>query len=272
MQSTAALGVTDQIAASYDAAMANKRDREDLPRFVAAPWEAGTATVVLDEEESRHALTVLRMRSGERAIVVDLCGHVAACTLQATQSSGGRKSVSRAVMRIDRIERVAPPESPLTLIVAPPKGPRLDWLVEKCTELGVARLVLAEFERSVARVGEHVLERQRRRSDEACKQCERGWRMEISESGSLCDAVVGLPADATVVVAHPGCDSNPLLRSIDSKQAMIAVVGPEGGLTDKELELLCARGGRFVTLGANILRVETAAIAVAACVHAHFAD
>lgn len=244
--------------------MSDASQRADLPRFLAAPFGVGITSITLDEDESRHALTVLRMRGGERAIVVDLCGHVALGVLEPPQPASGRKAAPRAVVRVERVDSFARPANPLTLIVAAPKGPRLDWLVEKCTELGVSRLVLAEFERSVVRVGEGVIERQRRRSAEACKQCERAWAMEIEGGGTLSDELAKRLPTQRVLIAHPAADAMALSRVIAPAMATIGVVGPEGGMTANELAMSTSCSATFVSLGANILRVETAAIAMAA--------
>ena len=143
----------------------------------------------------------------------------------------------------------------------------MDYLVEKCTELGVACIYLTEFERSVVHAGSQHLEKLRRTAIEACKQCGRAWLPEIIAGVKLPD-VLPKVSEATLLIAQPADDSVPFgtwLRDNATNSARLAaVIGPEGGLTPAEIDLLRHAGGRPVTLAAHILRVETAAVCVAA--------
>jgi 16S rRNA (uracil1498-N3)-methyltransferase len=144
----------------------------------------------------------------------------------------------------------------LTIAVAPPKGERLEWLVAKCSEVGVDRIVLLEAEHSVVRWTGERAERQvarlQRVAVEASMQSRRVWLPEISGPTSAVEVLPGL------AVAEPGG------RAVDATDVGIAV-GPEGGWSDKELEVAASR----VTLGPGILRVETAAVAAAVLMMSH---
>lgn len=168
---------------------------------------------------------------------------------------------------IEAIEEVSRPRAELTLIVAACKGPRLDWLIEKCTELGVSRIVLAEFERSVVRCGPRHVEKLRRTAIEASKQCRRAWLPEIAAGLSLAEAVA--PCDGIpLLIAHPEPSAAALpdwLARHASERKLSAVVGPEGGLTPTEIVFLRSAGAVEVRLAETVLRVETAAAAIAAC-------
>jgi 16S rRNA (uracil1498-N3)-methyltransferase len=138
-----------------------------------------------------------------------------------------------------------------------PKGDRLDWLVQKVTELGVDRLVLLHCDRSVVRWKDDrrdgQLARLQRIADEACRQSRRVWRLRLD--GPV-DAAAVL---AEYVVAEPG--GRPLTAS-----DRVVAVGPEGGWSDRELLLARDRA----SLGDTILRTETAAISAATlCVAFH---
>lgn len=235
--------------------------RVALPRFFVARLPDALEVVALDAAESRHARDVLRLRDGDGVALFDGSGRVA---LGALVGGGAKRGDAAQSVRIASIAREPPIAPAITLVVAPPKGPRLDWLVEKCTELGVTSLRFAGFERAIARLGEGHVQKLRRRSMEACKQCERAHAMTI-------DAISDIDAThlrAPVIVAHPSPHAVPLaawLRTF-AGDSLTAIVGPEGGLTDGEVRTLTERGATPVSLGRHILRIETAAIAVAASI------
>jgi 16S rRNA (uracil1498-N3)-methyltransferase len=247
------------------------------------PWlfcpHLGPGVVTIDESESRHALHSLRLRPGAKLTLFDGCGHVAYGTLQpAGQSASGTaarrsrgaaagKRAATAMIAVERCTAVPPPGRTLTLLVAACKGPRLSWLVEKCTELGVTRLIFAEFERSVVHLAEGHDEKLQRIAIEACKQSGRAWLPQIDSGLGLEDAVGAV--HSPLLVAHPDTEALPLLEWLranpEPPDAVAGVIGPEGGLSPDEVEYLRSVGATFVRLGANILRVETAAIAAAGC-------
>ena len=149
----------------------------------------------------------------------------------------------------DSVE-VSRPASPVTIAVAPPKGERLEWLVQKCTEVGVDRLVLVAAERSVVRWdsgrAERQLERLRRIAVEASLQSRRVWLPELVGPVPVAEV---LPA---ALAAEPGG------RPLGSGDRTVAI-GPEGGWTPAELAL----ASDTVSLGDTVLRVETAALVAA---------
>ncbi len=199
--------------------------------------------IALDDDVEHHLRRVLRLRDGKTVGVTDGEGRWRLATVRATTSVLTLESATDVVVE----ERPAP----ITIAVAIPKGDRLDWLVQKTTEIGVDRIQLLHAERSVVRWRpEKVatqLARLERVAEEACRQSRRVWRVEIL---APVDAVAVL---ADVVVAEPSG------RRFASGDRAIAV-GPEGGWADTELAL----AAETATLGANVLRTETAAVAASA--------
>jgi 16S rRNA (uracil1498-N3)-methyltransferase len=191
----------------------------------------------LDDATLHHVRRVLRVRDGK--------------TITLTDGAGGWRSATFVDGRVEpdgdaRFEPAVDP--PLTLAVAAPKGERAEWLVQKCTEAGVDRIVWIATERSVVRWdgerAERHLARLRRIASEAALQSRRVWLPVIE--GPVPAAEV-LP---TAVIAEPGG------RPVAGGDTTVAV-GPEGGWSDAEVKL--ARD--HVSLGPNVLRVETAALA-----------
>lgn len=193
----------------------------------------------LDADASHHLARVLRLRRGQPVTVTDGAGR-----WRSTVFGGDGVEATGDVVTVRR------PEPPLTVAVAPPKGDRLEWLVAKCTEIGIDRVVVLEAEHSVVRWSGERLERQldrlRRIAVEASMQSRRVWLPQIV--GPL-PAVEVLPG---LAVAEPG--GRPLVPT-----DVAIAVGPEGGWSPKELEVAAAT----VSLGPNVLRVETAAVAAA---------
>jgi 16S rRNA (uracil1498-N3)-methyltransferase len=248
------------------------------PRFYCAKLAPGVVT--LDESESKHALQSLRLRPGDGAILFDGQGRMAHGILRSDDDaagtrkprSGGAAKGRRALVAVERVLCEQPPARTLTLIIAGCKGSRLPWMVEKLTELGVTRIVIAAFERSVVRVGPAHARRLRRMAIAAAKQSQRLWLPEITCGVTLADSLAGLH-DGTLLVAHPADEAPSLFNRLHAhdlaEQHLTAVVGPEGGLSEAEIATLQEAGGELVRLAPTILRVETAAISLAANWAAH---
>jgi 16S rRNA (uracil1498-N3)-methyltransferase len=204
--------------------------------------------------EAHHLLHVMRGKVGTRVTLFDGSGWQFDAVVERT----GRSEVELAIMNRQEIDREA--QIAVTLGVALPKGDRQKWLVEKVVELGVSRLIPLETERGVAQPVENALERLRRSVIESCKQCGRNRLMVISEPKPWREFLDESQDVAHRLVAHPG--RGPLTLPLQGNTATLAV-GPEGGFTEEEAAMAEARRWQLIDLGPRILRVETAAVALA---------
>lgn len=219
--------------------------------------------VELDEAEARHALQSLRLHAGDAVVLCDGRGTLADGTLAVSPTTKASKRRPRSVAVAITQTRTQPkPDRSLTLIVAGCKGPRLEWLVEKCTELGVTRLLLTSFDRSVVRTEARHATRLQRTMIEACKQCGRAWLPELRAALTLDEALAAV-GHANVWRADPTAQAEPLGTCVASASSAI-VIGPEGGFSNDEVTRMNASGIRAIGLGPHVLRVETAAVAAAA--------
>lgn len=219
--------------------------------------EVGTA--LLDGPEAHHLSHVLRIAAGAEVEIFDGRGRSAAATVARI----GKRDVELLVHG----SRFTPaPPKELTLAVAVPKGDRFDWLVEKTVELGVSRLIPLITTRSVVDPREGKLDRLRQAVIAACKQCRRNHLLEIQTPVRWVEFLAGLSRPESCWMAHPGgVPISSLLPQADSLP-LTAAIGPEGGFTDEEIAAGLQRGASLVSLGDLILRVETAAVAIASLV------
>jgi len=211
---------------------------------------------VLDGDEARHLARVLRCTVGDMICVFDGTG---------TEWPARVASIARDQVIVELGEPVCdepPPGVRLTVAVALPKGERQKWLVEKLTELGTGRLVPLVTTRGVAEPTPAAVERLRRGVIEACKQCGRDALMQIGGPKSVAEIVHDAGSGVMLVVADR--DGLPLEMVVEEGRSVVAIVGPEGGFTVEELATVEAAGGRRVSLGPHVLRIETAAVALAA--------
>jgi len=224
--------------------------------------------VVLAGAEAHHLIHVMRARPGTEIVLFDGSGAEFSARVERLRRSEVELSIA-ARHEIDR-------ELPLavTLAVALPKGDRQRWLVEKATELGVARVVPLQTARSAAQPVRQALERLRRTVIEASKQCGRNRLMEIALPQTWPDFIAETAAEPCRLLAHPKrghATFSPVAASSGASQPGKKVacppflaVGPEGGFTDEEVSLATAAGWQPIDLGPRILRIETAAILLAA--------
>ena len=220
----------------------------------------------LDAAEAHHARDVLRLTDGTPVEAFDDAGAVARGVLV---FRGARDAAVR-------VETIRSPRDTtgavrLTVAAAVPKGERADWMVEKLSELGVAGFVPLAAARSVVLPeGKNKRQRWLRLATEAAKQSRRAGVMRIGELTSLSDALAAARGTvawyrATETDAQPA-PIGEALADVGDGATITAFVGPEGGWTADELEAFSAAGARAVRLTQTVLRVETAAIAVAAVV------
>jgi 16S rRNA (uracil1498-N3)-methyltransferase len=211
--------------------------------------------IELEGPEAHHLSTVCRVRPGDRVSLFNGDGR----EYPAEVVSVARRSVSLQILGIEEPER----ELSFRLEVAAPlpKGDRAQMLVEKLTELGVTDFVPLKTARSVVNPGEAKLEKLERYVIEASKQCGRNVLMRVEPVAEWAEHCRRDNLPVRRLLAHPGGEHLNLSGDTDASVA----VGPEGGFTDKEVALALAAGWQMIGLGPRILRVETAAIVLAAC-------
>ncbi len=212
----------------------------------------------LSGREARHLADVLRARSGDGLTVFDGKGLEGRAVVLSVDSGLVRLKVEETWTA----SRETP--QPVRLYIALLKGDKLADLARAATELGVAMIVPILTQHCVVReMAESKLLRLRRVVVEAAKQCERSV---IPEVGSLLSLKL-IPSVGQGFVAHPGSSAR-VRDSFDPDQPTALLTGPEGGLTESEVELLETKGFTPVTLGPRILRAETAPVALLSLVTA----
>lgn len=223
------------------------------PRFFAPPpLSAGPLT--LAGPEAKHLTAVLRLCPGDDVEVFDGAGRRAVGRVRQVTGKGAK---TVAVLDLCDVTETPPPASPLTLAVAPPKGDRFRWLVEKATELGVARVVPLLCERSTVDPGGGKLDKLRATALAACKQSRRDRLPEIAEPVALARFLENCGPATLLHVAGDRFAAPP-------PGPHAALIGPEGGFTDDEVRAAAEAGVAVRHLPTPILRTETAAIAAAA--------
>jgi 16S rRNA (uracil1498-N3)-methyltransferase len=216
--------------------------------------ELGPGPVVLQGPEAHHLATVCRLRAGDAVCLFNGDGHQYPARIE----EAGKRGVTLDVLAVESPSRELPFR--LQIAVSLPRGDRAQFLVEKLTELGVTSFVPLQTVRSVVHPRETKLGKLQRHVIEASKQCGRNVLMEVRplvEWSAFCQSA-DLPARR--ILGHPGGESQ---REEARAADTVAAVGPEGGFTDDEVALARAAGWHLLDLGPRILRVETAALALA---------
>lgn len=222
--------------------------------------------VDLDPEQRRHLHRVLRLQAGAEVVVADGVGREAAATLGVN-----------TIVVVGPVVAQPRPSPRLHLVQALAKGRKVDDVVRSATELGVDRITLVDAERSVLRVAQDKVDRLRGRweavAKAAAEQACRPWLPEVRGPLPLAAWVDALPAGAVGVVGDPasGRSLRSALDGVDvaAVDELLAVVGPEGGLTDAEVRRLGEAGIAAVSLGEAVLRTEHAGHALCAVLSYH---
>jgi 16S rRNA (uracil1498-N3)-methyltransferase len=226
------------------------------------------AVIDLPESAVRHAVTVLRLQAGDALSLFNGEGG----EFQA-QLLGVNKHAARArVTAFDAIER----ESPLaiTLALGISAGERMDYSLQKATELGVSAIVPLATERSVVKLaGERADKRLQHWQHvviAACEQCGRNCVPAVSPVQTLFSYLAQVDGSARLLMLSP--DAATPLKAVPRSGAAVLLVGAEGGFSPPEREAARASGFEAVSLGPRILRTETAPVAALAALQTLWGD
>jgi 16S rRNA (uracil1498-N3)-methyltransferase len=240
-----------------------------VTRVFVRPDAVDANRVRFDADEAHHLRRVLRLRPGALVEGTDGAGSLYTIRLVALDVEGGWGAIEG---------RAAPaPESPcaITLAQAILKGDRMSWLVQKATELGVARIVPMETARVVARPAADGAARQARWARiarEAVKQCGRSVVPALERPAAFATIVGEVPAYDLAWVCWEGGGQALAEAAIGAPRRLLLLVGPEGGFTADEVAAAEAAGGRRVSLGPRILRAESAGLTAVALAQFLFGD
>jgi 16S rRNA (uracil1498-N3)-methyltransferase len=266
----------------YECHLQPRADYVRLTRvFVAGTLQSGSV-VELPRETAAHLAKVLRARSGDEVILFNGDGREFAGAIDTVQGSRVGVSIGAA--------RSADRESPfeLTLVQCVPRGDRMDFIVQKATELGVVRIVPVMSQRSVVRLDEGQSASKQAHwhavAVSACEQCGRNRVPSVDTPVPLLNYLGALAAqpvegDGLRLVLEPeraqrterGGRSVEIASSQSASRAEIAI-GPEGGFAPQELEAFDLSAFSRIALGPRVLRTETAAIAAIVVLQARFGD
>jgi 16S rRNA (uracil1498-N3)-methyltransferase len=235
------------------------KDMAQRYRFFAE--NLSTSETTLSTSESHHALHVLRLRTGDAVELFD--GHGGSADGEILRAAHGEVDVAIK----DRRPSEARTGPVVHLAFAVPKGKRLDWLLEKATELSAASLRAVVFERSVAG-GDELTDAKRDRwlghCIAAAKQSGLNFLPELRPTQTLAEYLAGEDAPLRLL-GDAGADAQGIREILSEATGELAVlVGPEGGLTAAERSAAVAAGFVPARLGRTTLRVETAAVAMLA--------
>jgi 16S rRNA (uracil1498-N3)-methyltransferase len=232
-----------------------------MHRFYIAPAHWNLDHLKLDAEEAHHALDVVRLKQGERAVVFNGQG------IEATVEITG---ITKHGVELRHIQHAKSPRlgCEITLGQAIPKGKNMDLIVQKATELGAAAITPLLSERTVIQCDADDAAKKQEKwqtvAIEAAKQCGQNWLPTIHRPQSPKDFFnAGHKFDLTLIASLQP-DSMHLKKVLADlpkpPKRVLILVGPEGDFTPAEIALAKSHGCRPITLGPIVLRTETAAI------------
>ncbi|MEP5765781.1 MAG: 16S rRNA (uracil(1498)-N(3))-methyltransferase [Halieaceae bacterium] len=237
------------------------------PRIFTSQALAEGLELQLEEGPSRHLTGALRLLPGASICLFDGSGGEYAATISLVE----RKRVSVQVGAFNAVER----ESSLRveLAIAVSRGERMDFIVQKCTELGVSRISPLLSERTEVKLKGERLQKKiahwQQVASSACEQCGRNRVPQVAELQPLSAWIAGAEAEHKLVLHHRSPQS---LQGAGAPASVALLVGPEGGLSAAEIEAAEQAGFQALALGPRILRTETAPIAALSILNYQWGD
>jgi 16S rRNA (uracil1498-N3)-methyltransferase len=244
-----------------------------IHRVCVPPETLRQSIIMLSPPLAHYVRHVLRLRVGDDIIAFDGTGQE--CLIRLT-------SVAATHVQGERLALLAPTMlAPIQLILgqALPKGPKMDLIVEKCSELGLTTLVPLHTERTVVREAPERLAtkmaRWQRIAAAAARQCGRRTLLDVQPPMALRDFCLcygSAPVKLVCWEEERRQGIRQILESLTDQSPIVILIGPEGGLTVHEIEMARTEGFITVSLGSHLLRTETAAIVLTGIVRYSLGD
>lgn len=222
------------------------------------PTEVGTR-YLFDNDDARHAMTSLRTAVGEEFILTD--GHGAWARVQAAEV--GKKSITCSILDVGRDHTRYPT---MSVVQALPKSDRAKEALEMLTEGGVDRIIPWSAARSIGKGDKR--EKWQSTLREATKQSRRTFIPEITELASTAEVVRAIKESDIALVFHQGARKKLSDIALDNAQSVLIIIGPEGGLTESEIEEFTNAGAQLALMGRPVLRTAHAGLAALSAINA----
>jgi len=245
-----------------------------LRRFFVENIIPGTNVLSITGKEARHIVNVLRMKKGETLILMDGKGQLFEATIEELHYKEVKAKINKPIP--------SPPPSPIEISLGQAliKSHPMDYLIQKVTELGISSIHLFYSERTVIKVKPDHLRKKMDRWIEimksACKQCGRSTLPILNPPLTFEELIKNAPDKNTLKILlweYEGkVDLKKLLRSVSPLPHILAIVGPEGGFTQNEINLAREAGFQIISLGNRILRTETAAVSLISIIQYEWGD
>ncbi|HPS54913.1 MAG TPA: RsmE family RNA methyltransferase [Sedimentisphaerales bacterium] len=220
-----------------------------------------TPTVELNDSQARHLYAVLRLNTDDLVELFNGQGKIAAARIISATNKKTTLKIESAQTIKNKIN------NNIIIATSIAKGDRFDWLIAKCTELGINRITPVMFERTVKLPkNPKIVERWKNITIESAKQCKTPFLPAIDNPLKLTDAIKTLTddyPDSILLFGSPDANCPSITDLNTMSKNIIAFVGPEGGFTPEEESFLKNKNTKPVKLTNTILRIETAAIAFA---------
>jgi 16S rRNA (uracil1498-N3)-methyltransferase len=234
--------------------------------FVDAADVQGNIIYIRSKEDIKHISKVLRMKEGDKLEISDCSQWEYDAQIEFIEQDVIELSV------INKQEFEREPQVRVTLFQGIPKQAKMETIVQKCVELGIDSIVPVFMDRTVVvdkgNFGKKI-QRWQKVSDEAVKQCKRGIIPEVSDSLKTKEAIEQFDEFDLVLFPYENEEGKTIkdeLKNCGDVKNIAVIIGPEGGFSDEEAELIVAAGGKSVSLGKTTLRTETAGMAAIAMI------
>jgi 16S rRNA (uracil1498-N3)-methyltransferase len=238
-----------------------------IARFYCSELDPNSEVLTLPAQVHRHAIQVLRLKSGEELCLFDGSGIEYTAQLEQVNK---RESTARIIQT-----RQVDKESPLktTLIQGISRGEKMDYTLQKAVELGVNQIIPVMTERcNVSLSGERAEKKRLHWQGVIISACEQSGRSIIPQLGPILsfEELLQTPLPGTTLILDPLAEIK--IASLEKNETVNLLIGPEGGLTEREIEVAKQSNFHAVQFGPRILRTETAAVAVLAVIQTLWGD
>lgn len=231
----------------------------EIRRFFASPDDVAGDRIYITGDEYAH-MKVLRQKVGYKVVVCTGDGKDYEGTIQEMGADG-------AYVRVDNVSGNAnDPVLDVTLFQALPKGDKMSFIVQKCTELGARRIV--PFLSAYTEETKYNCERMQRVAKEACKQCGRSLVCDAGELTDFDGVISALGGYDCVIMPYENatCGRTGDVKGLDTAKKIAVIIGSEGGFSREEVDKAVSAGAQIVSLGKRILRCETAGMVAIALI------